>query len=148
MAEGTGISPVKRSTDLQVERPPERSAEAIRQDIAARRNNISQTVDMLGERLHGSLDWRQQVGNHPFAAIAIAAAAGLILSRVFQPRPSPGERIMDAIADVVDNVTDQARDTITGLLGSGSRDGLVASTIAALTTKAAGSFIQQLKRED
>jgi len=103
---------------------------------------------MLGERLHGSLDWRQQVGNHPFAAIAIAAAAGLILSRVFQPRPSPGERIMDAIADVVDNVTDQARDTITGLLGSGSRDGLVASTIAALTTKAAGSFIQQLKRED
>ena len=41
----------------------ERSAREIRQDIAAKRETISETVDKLGERIHQTLDWREYVGS-------------------------------------------------------------------------------------
>lgn len=148
MAEGTGISPVKRSSDVQTSRPSERSAEAIRQDIVGRRDNISQTVDLLGERIQDTFNWRQHVAKHPFLSMALAGAAGLFVSRIFRRRPSPAERIMDAVADVVEDVTDQARDAVGGLFGGGRGRGVIASTVAAITARAAGSLFQKITKED
>jgi len=128
------------------ERSVERTAEAIRQDIAARRDSISETVDRLGERIQGSLDWRQQVGNHPFAAIGIAAAAGVLLSSLFRHRPGPKERIMDAIAEVVEDVTGQARTKIAGVVGSGLARGVVRTSIGALAAKTVANLVRENSR--
>jgi len=144
MAEATEITAQKRALDVRAEeKPGERSAEAIRHDIAARRESISETVDRLGERIQGSLDWRQHVGNHPIAAVAIAAATGVLLSRLFRPQPSPTERIMDAVAEVVEDVTGQARNKIAGVIGSGIRRGFVKTSIGALAAQVVANLVKE-----
>ena len=47
MAQTTHLAAQRREASAT----PERSAEAIRQDIAAKRDSISETVDKLGERI-------------------------------------------------------------------------------------------------
>jgi len=144
MAEATEIMAQKRALESRAEeKPVERTAEAIRQDIAARRESITEAVDRLGERIQGSLDWRQQVGNHPFAAIAIAAGTGLLLSSLFRPRPSPTERIMDAVSEVVEDITGQARSRIAGVVGSGIKRGFVRTSIGALAAQAVANLIKE-----
>jgi len=98
-------------------------------------------VDRLGESIQGRLDWRQQVGRHPYASIAIAAASGLFLSAIFRRRRSPAERIMDAVAELVEDAADQARDRIAGALGGGSARQFLRGTVAALATKAAVGLV-------
>lgn len=144
MAETTEIAAQRRALEIRTwEKPIERSAEAIRQDIAARRDSISETVDRLGERIQDNLDWRQQVGNHPIASIAVAAATGALLSSLFRRRPTPTDRIMDAVAEVVEDVTGQARNKIAGVVGSGTRRGFVRTSIGVLAAKAVANLVKE-----
>jgi ElaB/YqjD/DUF883 family membrane-anchored ribosome-binding protein len=105
MAERTSLATVSEPS----EKPSQRSAEDIRQDIAAKRDSISETVDRLGERIHERLDWRSYVAEYPFVVMGLAAGAGFVLSGIFKRRPSPADRIVDALADVVEDVTDRVR---------------------------------------
>jgi len=86
-----------------------RSAEEIRQDIAARRESITETVDRLSDRFHQTFDWRTYVSNYPVVALGVAAGLGLLLSGIFKPRPTPTERMKDAVADLFEDVTDRVR---------------------------------------
>src|SRR5215468_3358440 len=100
------------TTHLAVERQTgdaagERSAAAIRRDIAAKRESISETDDQLGERLHQTFDWREYIGRHPLAAVGVAMGAGFLASSLFKRRPTPRERIMDAVADLADDFKDR-----------------------------------------
>ena len=52
MAERTNVATLQRVQD----ETSDRSAVAIRQDIAAKRESISETVDKLGERIHETFD--------------------------------------------------------------------------------------------
>ncbi len=61
MAERTDVA-TRMRTEIE---GPERSAEEIRQDIAAKRESISETVDRLGERIQETLDWREYVVEYP-----------------------------------------------------------------------------------
>lgn len=86
-----------------------RSVEEIRQDIAERRESIAETVDEIGDRFSRTLDWREYLAEHPMIALGAAAGAGLLLSAFFKRRPSSSERIMYALADGVEDVTDRFR---------------------------------------
>jgi ElaB/YqjD/DUF883 family membrane-anchored ribosome-binding protein len=124
------------SHDLRsVEQHWQRSAEEIRQDIAAKRESISQTVDRLGDGLQQMLDWREQVAQHPYIALGAAAAVGALLSGVFKQRPSPRERIMDAVAETIEDLTDDVRNSVTGLFQKTAGPTFLRSAIAGILTK-------------
>ena len=90
----------------------ERSVDEIRQDIAARRETITETVDKLSEQVQRKLDWREYVANHPFAALGIAAGTGILVAGLFKQRSTPAERIMYALSDSVEDLTDRLRNQL------------------------------------
>src|SRR5918911_4177305 len=106
MAETTNLATQRRAT---IE-PAERSAAAIRQDIAAKRDSISETVNKLGERVQETLDWREYVGKYPWVALGLAAGTGFLVAGLFKHEPTPRERIMDAVAEIAEDFADRARD--------------------------------------
>jgi ElaB/YqjD/DUF883 family membrane-anchored ribosome-binding protein len=90
----------------------ERSADEIRRDIVNRRETITDTVERLGDRIQQSLDWREYVSDYPFVSLGVAAGVGFLLSGLFKRRPTPRERILDALAESVEDVTYRVRDTL------------------------------------
>ncbi|MFL6275655.1 MAG: hypothetical protein ACJ74G_10755 [Blastocatellia bacterium] len=138
MAQTTNLAAQRR----EVGATPERSAEAIRQDIAAKRDSISETVDKLGERIQETLDWREYIGKYPWLAIGLAAGAGFIVAGLFKHEPTPRERIMDAVAEIAEDFADRARDAMGDAL-PGKKNGPAVAMRAAVTgaiTKAALDF--------
>jgi len=139
MAERTNLATQRSADDAD-----ERSAHKIRQDIAAKLETISETVDKLGERINQTLDWREYVAQYPGVALGLAAGVGFLVSGIFRHEPTPQERIMDAIADVADDLTDRisdvAGDVIKRKLVSGKT---VKAAILAMVTKAAVDFAKQ-----
>src|SRR5262245_27644675 len=87
----------------------ERSAAEIRHDIAARRESISEAVDRLSDRFQRRLDWRAYVSDYPLAALGVAAGAGFLVARIFKPRQSAGDRIKDALAYGIEDLTSRVR---------------------------------------
>jgi ElaB/YqjD/DUF883 family membrane-anchored ribosome-binding protein len=123
------------------EKAPARSAADIRQDIAAKRDSISGTVDKLGERIHQTLDWKEYVGEYPLVALGLAAGAGFLVAGLLKRKPSPRERILDALAEITEDFTDQARNAIGGALGKGLISSKpVKAALTAAVTKAALDF--------
>lgn len=142
MAERTDLIPQKRETDQSLPR----SASEIRHDIAAKRESISETVDRLGERIHESLDWHSYVAEHPYIALGVAAGAGFLLSGLFKRRPSPRDRIIDAVAETIEDVTDRVRGNLDDVIRS--KNGGFGHTIrAAVTTMASAYAVEFLKRK-
>jgi len=126
-----------------------RSADEIRHDIAATRESISDTVDKLGTKLQQKLDWREYVADHPMAAFGIAAGIGFLASAVFRRRPSPRERMLDALADAVDDIACRFRDGVESIasVATGRRNRGLSQTIkmaaGGAAAKAASSFAKQ-----
>lgn len=139
MAERTNLATQRGADDTD-----DRSAREIRQDIAAKRETISETVDKLGERIHQTLDWREYVAEYPGVALGLAAGVGFLVSGIFKREPTPQERIMDAVADIADDLTDRisdvAGDVIKRKLVSGKT---VKAALFAMVTKAAVDFAKQ-----
>jgi len=79
----------------------DRSIDDIRQDIERTRQNISGTVDSLGAKLQGQLDWREYVRRKPFLAIGVGVGTGLVVSRMLIPRPKPTSTISDLVANTL-----------------------------------------------
>jgi ElaB/YqjD/DUF883 family membrane-anchored ribosome-binding protein len=113
----------------------ERSTDDIRQDIAKEKENISQTVEQIGERIKEKMDWRGYVNASPYWAMGAAAGLGYLASRMFIRRTTPMERIMRPIAEEV-------RDSIGGLLAGAAGSGLIKVTLMGIATKAAASWIK------
>ena len=126
--------------------PAERSAEEIRSDIAAKRETITETVDRLGEKIHETLDWREYISQYPYVAIGLAAGLGLLVSGIFKRRPSPSERIIDALAESVEDITDRFRDNIGDVIPKKTGPGrtVKAAVTAAVATAATNYAKQQL----
>src|ERR1044072_6676301 len=103
MVERDKLSIVPAKEDID----DDRSAEKIRQDIAAKRESITETVERIGDTVNRTLDWRTYAADYPLVAIGAAAGLGFLLARMFTPKPSPRERIMDAIADSVEDLKEQ-----------------------------------------
>jgi ElaB/YqjD/DUF883 family membrane-anchored ribosome-binding protein len=140
MAERTNIATQMRAGDED----DNRSAEAIRQDIAAKRETISETVDKLGERIQETFNWREYIADYPGVAIGLAAGVGFLVSGIFKHRPTPQERIMDAVAELTEDLTDRvsgiAGDVIKKKMISGKT---VKAALTAVVTKAALDFAKE-----
>jgi len=123
----------------------ERSAEDIRQDIAARRESITETVDRLSDRFQQTLDWRAYVSDYPLAALGVAAGLGFLAARIIKPRPSAGKRIKNALAYGIEDLAGRFRHQIENVAPNRSGSGLGRTVKAALTglvTKAATDYLQ------
>ncbi|MCI0387197.1 MAG: hypothetical protein MOB07_00270 [Acidobacteria bacterium] len=123
----------------------ERSADEIRQDIAARRETITEAVDRLSDRFQRTLDWRAYVSDYPLAALGIAAGAGFLVARIFKPRQSPGERIKDALAYGIEDLTSRVRYQLDGFTAREHGFGVGRTVKAAATgliTKAVTDYLQ------
>ena len=94
---------------------PERSAEEIRKDIASRRESITETMDQLSNRFEQKLDWRTYVSDHPLAAMGVAAGIGFLASGLFRRRRSSKQRVTNALADAIEDLTDRFRYQLDGL---------------------------------
>lgn len=123
----------------------ERSAEEIRQDIAARRESITDTVDRLSDRFQQTLDWKAYVSHHPMAALGVAAGLGFLAARILKPRQSTGRRIKNALASGFEDLADRFRHQLENAAPHRSSPGLGGTVKAAMTgliTKAATDYLQ------
>jgi hypothetical protein len=121
-----------------------RSAEEIRQDIAAKRESITETVDKLGDRIQQTLDWRKYVVEYPFVALGVAAGLGFFVSRIFKPRPTPRDRIMDALSETVEDITDRFRSNLGSVVQKRKTLGTsVKAAATTMVTKAAVDFAKK-----
>src|SRR5215212_2846296 len=142
MAERTNLATRRRADESD-----DRSAHEIRQDIAATRETISETVDKLGERINQTLDWREYVAEYPAVALGVAAGIGFLVSGIFRRTPTPQERIMDAVAEMAEDLTDR----ISGVAGDVIKRKMFSSktvkaALTATVTKAAIDFAKQKAR--
>lgn len=110
----------------------ERSTEDIRQDIAEKEENISQTVEEIGERLKEKLDWRAYARNYPYWMLGTAAGLGYFTSRMIRTRSSPLERVMGSIAEEFGYSRG----------GRKSKVGLIKATLVGVATKAAVDWVK------
>jgi hypothetical protein len=123
----------------------ERSAEEIRQDIAAKRESITETVDRLNDKFQSTLDWRTYAADYPYIAIGAALGLGFLVSKVFARKPSPRDRIMEAIADSVEDFKGQFGDYLDIVPPKKSSVGTsVKAAATALVTKAATDYVKNL----
>lgn len=123
----------------------ERSADEIRQDIAARRESITETVDRLSDRFQRTLNWRAYVSDYPLVALGVAAGAGFLISGIFKRRLTPTERIREALADSFKDLTDQFRHRLEDLAPHSSGFGFGRTVKAAATdaiTKAVTDYLR------
>ena len=123
----------------------ERSAEDIRQDIAARRESITETVDRLSDRFQQTLDWKAYVSDYPLAALGVAAGLGFLAARIIKPRPSAGKRIKNALAYGIEDLAGRFHHQLENVAPNRSGSGLGRTVKAALTglvTKAATDYLQ------
>ena len=114
----------------------ERSTEDIRQDIVKGKENISQTVEHIEERIKEKLDWREYVKDSPYWTLGAAAGFGYLASGMFGKRATPLERFLDSIGEEV-------RDSLGGLRAATVGPGLIKVTLLGMATKAAAHWIKK-----
>ncbi|MFY9553912.1 MAG: hypothetical protein WAV47_04225 [Blastocatellia bacterium] len=143
MAERTNVA-IQQRVQNEI---PDRSATVIRQDIAAKRESISETVDKLGDRIQETLDWREYVAEYPAVALGVAVGVGFVVSGVFKRKPTPRQRIMDAVAELTEDMSDRAGEVMSGVIQKKLLSGrTVKAAATAMVTKAAVDFVKrQLK---
>lgn len=135
-------------TDLTITTPDQtggedRSAEEIRHDIAAKRESITRTVGQINDKVQRTLDWRTYAGEYPFVTLGLAVGAGVLVAQLFRPKPSPGDRILDAIAESVEDIGDRFNGylDVVPKKKSGAATA-VKSALAAWLTKAATDYVK------
>jgi ElaB/YqjD/DUF883 family membrane-anchored ribosome-binding protein len=113
----------------------ERSTEEIRRDIAKKEENLSRTVEQIGERIQEKLDWRGYVKDSPYWTLGAAAGLGILASGMFRTRTTGMERIMNSVAGEV-------RGSLDGLRAITAGPGLIKVTLLGLATKAAAGWLK------
>lgn len=112
-----------------------RNTDAIRQDIAQAEQEMSQTVEQIGDRIKEKLDWQEYVKERPYVAMGVAAGVGLLASTFFAKKRTPMDRILDSVADEV-------RHAAGGLVARTAGPGLVKVTLLGIASKAAVGWLQ------
>ncbi|MBD1400581.1 hypothetical protein [Pelovirga terrestris] len=110
-----------------------RSSEEIKQDLAAKEENFSRTVEQLGERIEEKLDWRGQVKKTPFWAVGMATGLGFFAAGIVLPRATPMERFRKSLNSSV-------RGALYGLAGPG----LLKVTLLGIAAQAATHWLNNV----
>jgi ElaB/YqjD/DUF883 family membrane-anchored ribosome-binding protein len=113
----------------------ERSSEEIRQNIAATRESITETVDELSSRVQRTFDWKAYVADYPLVATGIAAGVGIMLGFLIRPRTTPAQRVSKAFAEMVEDTAYRFQEQFDGIgirrpgLGQTLRAAAIASLV-------------------
>jgi hypothetical protein len=138
MAERATLAP-----GIQPATPDDRSADEIRRDIATTRDSIKNTVGRLNDRVEMALDWRTYVAESPFVALTAAAGLGFLLSRVFRPRPTARDRLVDLLTESVEDFAGQVRDRLDRLPSERLSAGrAVKSAATAIVSQAVVAYVR------
>ena len=124
--------------------PGNRNQAQLRNDIEASKEAISDTIKRLDDHVHRAVDWRAQVRDHPFVAIGAAAVGGMLLAGMFRRQPSPRDRIMDAIAESVEDMTDKVRNRVGTQLTRTMTGSLLKAAITTVVAKKATEYLVQM----
>lgn len=122
----------------------DRTPEEIRQEIFNHREAISNTINRLDDRIQEVIDWRTYVADHPYIALGVAASVGCMVVNFFRPKPSPQERIMEALADGFEDVCDQARNRFGNVLEMAAprRGSALQAALLGFAAKAATNYLR------
>lgn len=112
-----------------------RNADKIRQDIAQAEQEMSQTVEEIGERIKEKLDWQEYIKESPYLALGIAAGVGYLASGLFIKKRSSMDRLLDLVGDEV-------RGAAGGMVARTAGPGLVKVTLLGIASKAAVNWLQ------
>jgi ElaB/YqjD/DUF883 family membrane-anchored ribosome-binding protein len=123
--------------------PAERNSEDLRQEIEAKKEAIAETINRLDQHVRRAVDWRAQVGGHPYLALGLAVGVGCLLAGIFKSKPCPRERIMEALAESVEDIADQARNRIGSQFRIPPTGGALKTVATALVTKAATAYLRK-----
>jgi len=121
------------------EKPLERSSEEIRQNISAKMESLSETIDQLSGRMKETFNWREHVVRHPYVALGAAAGLGFLLSGILKPSPTPGERIIDTISETVEDITKSLSSSQKGI--SQTTPSFLVTTVSTIIIKAGIDFL-------
>ncbi len=135
---GTALDKI---TGFPAPEPVENSPEDLRQEIKDKKEAIAETLNRLDQRVHRATDWRAQAGDHPYLALGLAVSAGCLLAGIFKRKPSPRERMMEALAEGVEDLTEQVRERFDAQFSRPASGGALKATVAALATKAATTYL-------
>ncbi len=90
------------------------------------------------------------MAEHPYVAIGAAAGVGVLVSAIFKRRPSPRDRMIDALAETIEDITDRVRGNLDDVIRQKSASptnriktvftGIATAYLADLVKKKAGSF--------
>lgn len=133
---------LEKITDTLASETVKRSPEDLRQEIKDKKIAIAETLSRLDQRVHRATDWRAQVGDHPYLALGLAVSVGCLCSGIFNRRPNPQERIMEALAEGVENIAEQMRARISSRFNRPATGDALKATIAALAAKAATAYLR------
>lgn len=146
MAERTDLTSASPSWQGQDEvSGDDRSAEEIRQDIAARRESITETVDRLSDRFQRTLNWRAYVSDYPLATLGVVAGLGFLAARIFKPRPSAGKRVKDALAYGIEDLVGRFHHQLENVAPHRSGPGInrtVKTAVTGLIAQAATDYLR------
>ena len=116
----------------------DRSSEEIRRSIAREKENISQTVGQIGERIKEKMDWREYVNDSPYLSLGAAAGIGYLASSIiFTKRASPLEQIMGPLVE-------EACESFGGLKAEAGRPGIIKLTLIGIVARAASGWLNDL----
>lgn len=138
----SGIT-LERIADIpSAQEPAERNPEDLRREVEAKKDAIAETFNRLDQRVQRTIDWRAQVGDHPYLALGLAMGLGCLFAQVFRSKPTPRERMMDALAEGIEDIIDQARDRVNSQFSRPARGGALKATAVALATSAASAYLR------
>ncbi len=126
-----------------------RSADVIRREIAAKKDDLADTVDQLGEAIKEKTDWRNYVRDYPLAALGVAAGVGLVASAIFKRREDPIERFVDAVSERLGGQPQQKsaiKLTLMGFAGKAAMNWLQSQSSSAKETSDAPEDRKQRPR--
>jgi len=108
----------------------ERSSKEIEQDLAARGEQFSRTVEQLGERIEEKLDWRGYMKKSPFWAVGAAAGMGFLAAGMMRRRSTPMERLLATLDS-----------SVRGGLSGSAGPGLIKITLLGLAARTAAHWL-------
>jgi hypothetical protein len=123
-----------------------RSTDDIRRDIERRRESIAKTVDEAGQRIHQSLSWREQVREHPYGALAMAAGAGAVFAGFFRFRGAAhGSRLTTGLTDDLGRIA-RSLQQAQARYNSPAQHGLARALGTALTAIATQTLVSVVRQ--
>ncbi len=127
----TGINDIRPS----LKNDGSHNTEEIKRDIAQAEQEMSQTVEKIGDRIKEKLDWQEYVKDTPYLAVGIAAGLGYLAAGMFVKKKSSVDRLLDTLAGEV-------RGAAGGMVARTAGPGIIKVTLLGIASKAAVNWLQ------